>query len=108
MIAYDLGDKCQAKSAPAWFGRHERIEYIGPQFFRNTGTGVVHADFERQCNAFAGSRNGQPDSRPECAGEQDLARLATLLDRLGRILCEVEKHLNQLVLVAKHGGSDGS
>src|SRR5262249_52384456 len=48
MIADDLGDQCEAKTAAGRFGGDEGIEQVRKQIFRHARTIVLDAELQRQ------------------------------------------------------------
>ena len=68
----------------------------------NTGTIVANTELQRQTDGNVRRRQFQSHARTKCCGKLDLAVVARLADRLGGILDEIEKNLNELIAIAEN------
>ena len=101
MVADDLGDQSQAEAAAGRLGGDERLKQMGAHIIRDTRPVVAHRHEQRQVDAGARSRHRDPHAMLKPGGQRDLGmRDPRLGDGLGRVLYQIEDHLDQLVAVA--------
>src|SRR4030088_191493 len=98
VVADDLGNQRQAKPAPRGLGGDKGIEQVGQQVLGHTWAVVLDAEFQWQRYPRFFSWHREAHAWPE-GGRQVYLRVAAQVDHgLGRVLDQVEEHLNQLVL----------
>src|SRR5258707_12301247 len=64
---------------------------------------VLHAEFEGQRYARLAARKRKAHAWAKRGGELNFAVGSVLPDRLGGVLHEIEKHLDELVAITEHG-----
>ena len=81
VVADDLGDQRQPEAGAVALGGHERIEQVRLEVLGDARAVVLDLDHQRQADARAGARHGQPHARAgrPCAARSP--RLARFRDR---------------------------
>jgi hypothetical protein len=102
MIADDFGDQGKPKSRPRGFRGDEWIEQMRNEIGRHTGAVIFDRNLERQAHAGLTPRHRKTHARPERGGQRDLAVRPLLADRLGGVLHQIEKGLNEVVAASRH------
>src|SRR4051794_21009850 len=102
VIADNLRDQGETKSAARRLGRDERIKQVGQQILRHAVAIVLDAKLQRQGNTRFLSGHREANAWTESGRELNFAVAAEIGDCLGGVLYQVEKHLNQLVLICQH------
>jgi hypothetical protein len=102
VVADDLGDQRKAKAAAGQLGGDERIEQVRHQVVGHARPVVLDAEFERQRHPRRLARHRQADAGAERSGELDLRLAFHIGRRLGGVLHQIEKHLNELILIGQN------
>src|SRR5690348_9321959 len=102
MVADDLGDEGQAETGTGRLGGDEGVEEMLHEIGRHARAVVLDRNLKRQADPRLAAWNREPDPRPERGHESDLPVCPLLADRLGRVLDEIEEHLDQLVPAPRH------
>src|SRR6185436_3262977 len=101
VITDDLGDQREAEPRARRLRGHEGIEQMRQQVRGHAGAIVLHAEFKWQRHARLAARDLQPHAWAKCGGQLDLP-IRLVADRLGGILHQIEKHLDELIAVGQH------
>ncbi len=104
-----LATSASPRPVPVALGGHERIEQVRLEVRRErpeplSSISIISGRLTRVSEP--GTDRRTPGRNAVCSTMRPL--LAAFADRLGGVLHEVEKGLDELVAIAGHGGSDGS
>src|SRR5665213_1693913 len=102
VIADDFGYQRKTQPATGLLGRDKWIEQVREQIFRHARAVVFDAEFERQRYPRFLSWHRQANAGTEGGGKLNFSIIAEIDHGLGGILDQIQKDLDQLVLVGEH------
>ena len=103
VIADDLRHQGKSKARALRLGGDEGIEQVGQEVRRDARPVVADRELDRQADAIRRPGYPQAHAGAEGGGQHDLAVERVDADGLGRVLHEVQEHLNEPVAAAENG-----